>query len=363
VPLESVVLRMSSKRKKSAETLTSRSNQSGAIGGEGRIRMNEFPEGEGKEQPEGAISDRPPARIWPAIIIVALIVVAGLAIVYAHSQRSEIDVISARDTSLNASVAQLHSQLQSTTAKLNDMVAQQQAAAQAAVAEQEKKQAVARHSATRARVSRRHELTASEKRYNALQARIDAQQKELDQTNQSVAQTRSDLQANLDSARNDLNGSIAKNHDELVALEKRGQRNFYEFDLLRSKEFSRSGPISLSLRHADTKHMRYNVMLLVDDNRLEKKNVDLYEPIWISSADEPQPLEIVVNKITKNHIHGYVSAAKYSSADLASGGASLKPVSAISSGAGNSNRADSAPAGSETQSAPAQRSAPTSVQP
>ncbi|MGH9691152.1 MAG: hypothetical protein ACRD4C_08775 [Candidatus Acidiferrales bacterium] len=95
------------------------------------------------------LSGGPQASIWPGVIIVALIVVAGLAIVYAHSQRSKIDAVSARDTSLNASVAQLQNQLQSTTAKLNDMAAQQQAAAQAAAAEQAKKPFMALAEATK----------------------------------------------------------------------------------------------------------------------------------------------------------------------------------------------------------------------
>ncbi|MGH9738321.1 MAG: hypothetical protein ACRD4X_06990 [Candidatus Acidiferrales bacterium] len=320
--------------------------------------MNDFREEDNEQQAEDAgASDRSRASIWPGVIIVALILVAGLAIVYAHSQRSDINAMAARDASLNANVAQLQNQLQSTTAKLNDVVSQQQAAAQAAAEQAQAKakaQAVARRSA-RHNV-RRHVLTASEKRYNALQARVAAQQKELDQTNQSIAQTRSDLQANLDSTASGLNGSIAKNHNELVALEKRGQRSYFEFDLSRSKQFSRSGPISLSLRHADTKHERYNMMLLVDDNRLEKKNVDLYEPIWISSSDEPQPLEIVVNKITKNHIHGYISAPKFSNAELNSDAANLQPVSA-----NGSNGAEAAPTGSAQPSQSTSTSAPSAA--
>ncbi len=310
--------------------------------------MNDYREEETNERAEdSSVLGSSRASMWPGVVIVALILVAGLAIVYAHSQRSEINTMAARDASLNASVAQLQNQLQSTTAKLNDVVAQQQAAAAQAAAqaaqEQQAKAAAARRSGRTS--ARRHVLTASERRYNALKSRVDAQQKELDETNQSIAKTRSDLQANLDSTAAGLNGSIAKNHSELVALEKRGQRNYYEFDLSRSKEFSRTGPISLSLRHADTKHDRYNVMLLVDDNRLEKKNVDLYEPVWISSSDEPQPLEIVVNKISKNHIHGYISAPKFTNAELNATGdsASLQPVSA---GSSNSSGSDAAPAGS-----------------
>jgi hypothetical protein len=327
--------------------------------------MNDFREEDPRHGDDQVtvMDSRSRASVWPGVVIVALILVAGLAIVYAHSQRSDINAMAARDASLNASVSQLQDQLQSTTAKLDDMVAQQQAATQAAAeAAQAKAKAAAERRTARERAPRRHVLTASERRYNALQARLDVQQKELNDANQTIAQTRSDLAASIDSTRTDLNGSIAKNHDELVALEKRGQRNYFEFDLWRSKEFSRTGPISLALRHADTKHMRYNMMLLVDDNHLEKKNVDLYEPIWISSEGEPQPLEIVVNKITRNHIHGYISAPRYSSAELASTAARLQPVSATSSTASASNGTDPvAPSSARSQAAP--RSAPTSVQP
>jgi len=319
--------------------------------------MNEFREDQTNPMNDGT-EDRSRASMLPGVIIVALIVVAGVAIVYAHGQKSDINAMAARDAALNANVAQLQNQLQSTTARLNDVVAQQQAAAQAAAQAQAKakQEAAAAHS-RRGRMAHRHVLTAAQKRYNALQARLDAQQKELNDTNQSIAQTRSDLEAGLDSTRTDLNGSIARNHGELVALEKRGLRNYFEFDLSRSKEFSRTGPISLDLRHADTKHSRYNLMLLVDDNRLEKKNVDLYEPIWISSSDAPQPLEIVVNKITKNHIHGYISAPKFTTAELASDAASLQPVSATSSNAASSNGAASAASGSAAQASPNQSQA------
>lgn len=313
--------------------------------------MNDFREDE-VENPlnDPSAEDGSRVSMWPGVVIVVLIVVAGIAIVYAHSQKAEINAMTNREASLNANVAQLQNQLQSTTAKLNDMVAQQQqqAAAQAAAAQKaaEAKRHAAEVRARRARVHHRHVLTASEKRYKALQARLDAQQKELDAANGSIARTRSDFQSNLDSTRSVLNGSIARNHSELVALEKRGERKYYEFDLWRSKHFSRTGPISLDLRHADTKHKRYNMMLLVNDNRLEKKNVDLYEPIFISSADSPQPLEIVVNKITKNHIHGYISAPKYSKSQLAGGQASLQPVSASSnaSASGMSSGSQSVPA-------------------
>jgi hypothetical protein len=157
---------------------------------------------------------------------------------------------------------------------------------------------------------------ANEKRMKELQSQLDDQGKSLKDTQDSVAQTRSDLQGNLNSTKDELNGSIARTHEELVALQKRGERSYTEFDISKSKQFQRVGPVQLALRNADTKNKRFNVEMMVDDNKLQKKNVNLYEPIWIHTEGLPQPVQVVVNKITKNHVHGYVSAPKFRESEL-----------------------------------------------
>ena len=139
--------------------------------------------------------------------------------------------------------------------------------------------------------------------------------------------TRDDLSGSLASTRNELSGSIARTHDDLVALQKRGERNYYEFQITRSKDFHRVGPISLSLRKANTKRKSYDLALSVDDNQLQKKSVNLFEPVWINLEDRPQPLQLVVNQITKDQIQGYVSEPKYKRSELGDT-ASVKPASA-----------------------------------
>jgi len=263
------------------------------------------------------------SRILPKVGVAVLVIIAGIAIAYGYHQQSVANDMTARDSALNASVLHLQSQLDATTAKMNDMAAQAAAAAQAQAAQ----------TAATSVASKKHTASASDKRIKALQARLDEQQKALTDTNNAITQTRSDLQASLDSTRTDLNGAIAKNHDELVALEKRGQRDYFEFDLTKSKHFSRTGPISLSLRKVDAKHLHYDLALLIDDNRLTKKNVVLYEPVWISREDDPQPVQIVVNKINKDSIHGYVSTPKYRKSELAATAntPTMTPVSATTS--------------------------------
>ncbi len=115
-----------------------------------------------------------------------------------------------------------------------------------------------------------------------------------------------------------MGGSIARTHDELVVLQKRGERNYAEFRLDRSKDFQKVGTVSLGLRKADTKHKRYNLELIVDDVKLEKKNVSLYEPVYLTVSDRPQPMEVVVNQISRNEVRGYVSQPKYRKSELVS---------------------------------------------
>jgi hypothetical protein len=54
---------------------------------------------------------------------------------------------------------------------------------------------------------------------------------------------------------------------------------------------------------------------------LSKKKVVLYEPVWLHEDDQPQPVQVIVNKIDKDRIHGYVSAPKYRESELASNAA------------------------------------------
>jgi len=137
-----------------------------------------------------------------------------------------------------------------------------------------------------------------------------------------VKKTRADLESNLQSTRDDLNGSIAKNHDELVALERKGERNFYEFDIQKSKQFQREGPMSISLRKSNSKHKYCDLVLIVNDSEVSKKHVDLYEPILFNPEGYSQPLQVVINAIGKDDVRGYVSEPKYKPSELAAGASS-----------------------------------------
>jgi hypothetical protein len=148
-------------------------------------------------------------------------------------------------------------------------------------------------------------------RWKQLQAQLAENNQKIDATQQQLESNRQEMESNLNSTRDNLNGSIAKTHEELVALERRGERSYYEFNLSKSKGFDRVGPVSLSLRKTNLKHGYYDMAVLVEDSRLDKKHVNLFEPVLFYPSDSHQPLELVVNRIDKNYVQGYVSAPKF----------------------------------------------------
>lgn len=278
-------------------------------------------ENEHKRKPTNTAVNR-----WLLAALVALIVVAGVAFGYGFRQQILVGHLTAQQSMANATINEMQGQVNTLTAKLNEVSAAQQAAAAAAA---QTKTSAAHANGAKAVAGKR--TTAENKRLKELQARIDDQQKQLKDTQDQVAKNRADLEGNLSSTKDELNGSIAKTHEELVALAKRGERSYFEFDLTKSKEFQRVGPLTLALRKADTKHKSYNLEMIVDDNKLNKKNVNLYEPIWIHTENDSQPVQVVVNRVGKNVVHGYVSAPRYKASELAAGSTgtpSITPVAA-----------------------------------
>ena len=263
---------------------------------------------------------------WLLAAGIALIAVAGLAFGYGYRQQILVGHLTAQQSMATATINEMQGQVNTLTAKLNDVTAAQQAAAEA-----QAKAAAARTNGNGVKTAAGKRTPAESKRLKELQARIDDQQKQLKDTQDQVAKNRADLEGNLNSTRDELNGSIAKTHEELVALSKRGERSYFEFDLTKSKQFQRVGPLTLSLRKADTKHKSYDLEMVVDDNKLTKKKVNLYEPIWIHTENDSQPVQVVVNRVEKNLVHGYVSAPKYKPSELAASStdaATVTPVAA-----------------------------------
>lgn len=239
-------------------------------------------------QPQSAGS-KGSSRVLGVSLLGALIAFAAYAF---HEHRAS-NQLAAQNSALAAQLASTRGQIDDLESKLKS-IAQAQSPAKPAAAHSV--------SGTNHIV---HHAQKIDPRWKQLQGQINEQGKQIESTRQDLSSTRTELQ-----------GSIARTHDELVLLQKKGERAYFEFDVDKSGQFRRSGPVGVRLRKANTKHEYADLELMVDDFKVSKKHVNIFEPVVFYTSESQLPVELVINTISKNHIHGYVSEPKYKASDL-----------------------------------------------
>jgi len=151
--------------------------------------------------------------------------------------------------------------------------------------------------------------SSTDNRLGSLTGTVDEVKVDVEETKSRLQETISDLS----SVKGDLgvqSGLIATNSGELNVLRELGERNYYEFDLTKSKEPQRVGSIQIKLKKVDQKRNKFTVDIWADDKRIEKKNKTLLEPVQFYVIGSRQPYELVVNKLDKNRIVGYLATPK-----------------------------------------------------
>lgn len=129
----------------------------------------------------------------------------------------------------------------------------------------------------------------------------------------------------LNMARSELGTLIAKNHDEIDVLRRMGERDYIEFTIAGKNQPQKVGNLTVELKGVNEKRNRANVIVVVEDKKLEEKNRNINSPIIIYPTGAHQAEEVVINKIGKNTISGYVSVPK----------AGVTPATSASAKSGN----------------------------
>lgn len=131
-----------------------------------------------------------------------------------------------------------------------------------------------------------------------------------------VATTKADLEATkakLESTRGDLglqSGLIAKTASDLDILKHKGDRNYYEFTLVRGAKRQMVSTVGLQLKKANVKKGKFTLDVTADDKTIEKKDRNIAEPIQFYSGREHLLFELVVWSVDKNKATGYLSTPK-----------------------------------------------------
>jgi len=131
-----------------------------------------------------------------------------------------------------------------------------------------------------------------------------------------VASTKADLEATkakLQSTIGDLgvqSGLIANTRSDLEVLKHKGDRNYYEFTLLRGAKPQPVSTVSLQLKKADVKKGKFTLNVTSDDKTIEKKDRNVSEPIQFYSGRDHLLFELVIWTVEKNKATGYLSTPK-----------------------------------------------------
>jgi multidrug efflux pump subunit AcrA (membrane-fusion protein) len=282
--------------------------------------------------PSGRIPERIEVRQssgpWVLVFVVLGLLVIGE--VYAFTKLGSLSSIEAQQASLKTQVAQVNDQVAAKLASLEDANAQQLDALRSELDASAKKMktgggvSYARTKKLLAQMEQKNEADNA-----ALKQQI---QQQGDQVNQQIAavnsnvdaaktdlgttkQTVDTLKGDLGMARSQMGTLIARNHDDIETLRKLGLRNYYEFTLSKNEE-QNVASVGLLLKKTSVKNHRFNLDLLTNDMQIPKTNRTIDEPIFFSTGGSKTFLELVVNKVDKNQVSGYISTPKFSQPEL-----------------------------------------------
>ncbi|HEY4980263.1 MAG TPA: hypothetical protein VII25_13925 [Candidatus Acidoferrum sp.] len=128
-----------------------------------------------------------------------------------------------------------------------------------------------------------------------------------------VTQVNSDLSktiADLNMAKSELGTLIARNHDEIDLLRRKGERDYVEFSIAGKNQPQKVGNMTVELKGTNEKKNRANLVVTVEDKRYEDKNRQTNQPLVFYTTGSHQPEELVINRVSKNQISGYISVPK-----------------------------------------------------
>jgi len=117
-------------------------------------------------------------------------------------------------------------------------------------------------------------------------------------------------QNDLNMARSELGTLIARNHDEIDVLRRQGERDYTEFTITGKNQPQKVGNVTVVLKGVNEKKNRSNITYTVEDKTYEAKNANINTPMFFYLSGTHQPEELVINKVGKNTISGYLSVPK-----------------------------------------------------
>src|SRR5467141_3018959 len=258
-----------------------------------------------------------PAWTLPAIVVLGLIAIGGLAVGWSASSK-----LDGTQQAVAAQLKTAEQSVQQDMSSLKDRLAQDEKAN--ADLQGDLKVVTGKLKITQGQLKKAREEAAklndaTSQKLTALDTSVHSElatkatNDDVKTVDTKVVGVKTDLDAtreDLKMARSEMGTLIARNHDEIDQLRRLGERDYVEFIVTGKNKPQKVGNVTVELKGVNQKRNQYSVAMTVEDKRFEKKNRALNEPILFYTSGTHQPEEVVINKVGKDQVSGYLSVPK-----------------------------------------------------
>jgi len=254
----------------------------------------------------------PQSNVGKWILIALAVAYVGASAFFIYDAHSKLGKITQDQTASQKQIADLTKRMQSSEAD-SETLAQQvgmtkkELASRASELQRQQQAASARIAA---------QAAEEKKDVNAVAGEVGTVKTDVGVVKTDVAATKASLEstiAQLQHTIGDLgvqSGLIANTRGDLEALKHKGDRQYYEFTLLKGAKPQAFSTVGLQLKKTDPKRGKYTLNVTADDRTIEKKDRNQSEPVQFYTGREHMLYELVAWTVDKNKVTGYLSTPK-----------------------------------------------------
>ncbi len=263
------------------------------------------------EQPH-VYHPEPQSNVGKWILIIVAIAYVGASAYFIYDQHSKLDKLTQDQAASQKQIGDLTKRMQSAEADSETLaqnlgMTKKELATRAAEFQREQQAAAARLAAQAAQ---------EKKDVGAVAGEVGNVKTDVGGVKTDVAATKASLEATIAKLQNTIgdlgvqSGLIANTRSDLDALKHKGDRQYYEFTLLRGAQPQAFSTVALQLKKTDPKKGKYTLNVTADDKTIEKKDRNQSEPVQFYTGRDHMLYELVVWTVDKNKITGYLSTPK-----------------------------------------------------
>jgi chromosome segregation ATPase len=242
------------------------------------------------------------------LLALAIAYVAG-SLYFLFDLRSKLDKVTQEQTASEKQTADLTKRMQAAEADSETLAQQLGMTKKDLAARTQELQRQQRASMAKMAEEQKQQINAVAGEVGNVKTDVGGVKTDLGATKASLEETKTQLQRAI----GDLgvqSGLIANTRGDLEALKHRGDRQYYEFTLLKGAKPQAISTVALQLRKTDPKRGKYTLSVTADDKAIEKKDRNQSEPVQFYTGREHMLYELVVWTVDKNKVTGYLSTPK-----------------------------------------------------